>query len=113
MEAAVWIISMCMAAFGPVVFSVVAGNICGRHLEHVSRRLGGWTGLVMGIAAVYAPLAKPKLFIAIWVGGLTSDESWARFHTVTAIVIAVAVTMTFAACFGVNRYREWKGWNRW
>ena len=100
MEAAVWIISMCMAAFGPVVFSVVAGNICGRHLEHVSRKLGG-TGLVMGIAAVYAPLAKPKLFIAIWVGGSTSDESWARFHT---------VTMTCAACFGVNRYREWNRW---
>jgi hypothetical protein len=64
----------------------------------------------MGIAAVYAPLAKPKLLIAIWVGGLTSDESWARFHTVTAIVIAVAVTMTCAACFGVNRYREWNRW---
>ena len=41
MEAAVWIISVCMAAFGPVVFSVAAGNICGRRLEHVSRKLGG------------------------------------------------------------------------
>ena len=100
-----------MAAFGPAVFF-------GRRREHMRQtpgarftEAGGWTGLVMGIAAVYAPLAKPKLSIAIWVGGLTSDESWALFHTVTAIV--VAVTMTCAACFGVNRYREWKRSNRW
>ena len=82
----------------------VEGTVRSYNLAFTYPCQGGWTGLVTGIAAVYAPLAKPKLFIAIWVGGSTSDESWARFHT---------VTMTCAACFGVNRYREWNRWNRW
>lgn len=76
MEVAVSIISVGMAACGPGVIRSSPGTYAAGTRERVSRKLGGWIGLVMGIAPKYAPLDKSRLFIAIRVGGLASDGSW-------------------------------------
>ena len=109
MESAYQAFTLYMAAFGPATLSVIASRLCGRFLEHVSPRLGGWIGLAVGLGVILGPLVKLDLFIWIWFVGVQS----LHFTGMIALVNAVAVAITCAVCFGLNHYEPQKRWHGW
>lgn len=95
-----------MAAFGPATLSIIAGRIfSSRFLEHVSKRAGGVTGLIVGLLVVFLPLLHLEFFLRIW-----WTENWVQFNLVTAVINGVAVATTCAVCLGINHYRKERIW---
>ncbi len=108
----VFVVSMVFAVFGPTIFAVIAGRFCAGRMEHISKRLATGVGVLVGIFAVAVTMVSPDVFIGIWTPSDYSDETPTRFHTVTGVLIALAVVVTAGVCFGINHWRATEKWNR-
>ena len=106
MESLYWVVSMYMVVFGPATLSVIAGRLCARYLEHVSKRRGGWAGLIVGLAIAPLLWFSCETFVAVlW------TESMLQFNLASAALNGVAVAITCVLCFVMNHIEKERIWN--